>query len=137
VVKNPPSTAGDIREAGLIPGSGGFPEGWHGDALQHSCLENLHGQRSLAGYSPWGCKESDTTEVTSCTHQTTKTFHISNKTLWFLIICVFTKQDFLFASRTFHLHARFHLTVWCKRPSFQPVSAFDMLSSLSLIISRF
>ena len=27
----------------------------------HSCLENSH-QRSLAGYSPWGCKESDTTE---------------------------------------------------------------------------
>ena len=23
-----------------------------------------HGQKSLAGYSPWGCKESDTTEVT-------------------------------------------------------------------------
>ena len=23
-----------------------------------------HGQRSLAGYSPWGCKESDTTEAT-------------------------------------------------------------------------
>ena len=22
----------------------------------------LHGQRSLAGYSPWGCKESVTTE---------------------------------------------------------------------------
>ena len=22
----------------------------------------LHGQRSLAGYSPWGCKESDTTK---------------------------------------------------------------------------
>ena len=22
----------------------------------------LHGQRSLAGYSPWGCKESDMTE---------------------------------------------------------------------------
>ena len=22
----------------------------------------IHGQRSLAGYSPWGCKESDTTE---------------------------------------------------------------------------
>ena len=21
-----------------------------------------HGQRSLAGYSPWGCKQSDTTE---------------------------------------------------------------------------
>ena len=24
-----------------------------------------HGQRSLAGYSPWGCKESDTTEQLS------------------------------------------------------------------------
>ena len=24
-----------------------------------------HGQRSLMGYSPWGCKESDTTKVTS------------------------------------------------------------------------
>ena len=29
---------------------------------QYSCLENSHGQRSLAGYSPWGCKESDTME---------------------------------------------------------------------------
>ena len=25
----------------------------------------FHGQRSLAGYSPWGCKELDTTEVTT------------------------------------------------------------------------
>ena len=24
--------------------------------------EKFHGQRGLAGYSPWGCKESDTTE---------------------------------------------------------------------------
>ena len=28
----------------------------------YSCLENPHGQRSLAGYSPWGCKESNMTE---------------------------------------------------------------------------
>ena len=27
-------------------------------------LENPHGQRSLVGYSPWGCKESDRAEVT-------------------------------------------------------------------------
>ena len=26
------------------------------------CLENPHGQRSLAGYSPWHYRESDTTE---------------------------------------------------------------------------
>ena len=31
--------------------------------LQYSCLENPHGQRSLVGYSPWGRKESDTTEA--------------------------------------------------------------------------
>ena len=33
--------------------------------LQHSCLENPHGQRRLAGYSPWGRKESDKTEQLS------------------------------------------------------------------------
>ena len=39
---------------------------WHGEGngnpLQHSCLENPHGQRSLAGYSPWGHKQLDPTE---------------------------------------------------------------------------
>ena len=36
----------------------------HGNPPQHSCLENPHGQWSLAGYiySPWGCKELDTAE---------------------------------------------------------------------------
>ena len=33
----------------------------HGCQLQCFCLENLHRQRGLTGYSPWGCKESDTT----------------------------------------------------------------------------
>ena len=33
-----------------------------GNPLQYSCLENPHGQRILLGYSPWGCKELDTTE---------------------------------------------------------------------------
>ena len=33
--------------------------------LQCSCLENPHRQRSLAGYSPWGHKESDATEQLS------------------------------------------------------------------------
>ena len=34
----------------------------HGNPLQYSCPENPHGQRSLAGYTPWGCKVLDTTE---------------------------------------------------------------------------
>ena len=38
-------------------------EGGCGSPLQYSCLENPHGQRSLAGYGPWGHKELDTTEA--------------------------------------------------------------------------
>ena len=44
MVKNPPANAGDIRDTGSIPGLGRYPGGGH------------------VGYSPWGHKESDTTE---------------------------------------------------------------------------
>ena len=64
VVKNPPASAGDTRDVGLIPGSGRPPGVGNGNPLQYSCLENSHGQKSLVGYSPWGCKKSDPTEVT-------------------------------------------------------------------------
>ena len=37
VVKNPPGNAGDIRDAGLIPGSGRSPGGGLGNPLQYSC----------------------------------------------------------------------------------------------------
>ena len=47
---------------GSIPGSGRSPGEGNGTPLQYSCLEKSHGQRSLVGYSPWGHKESDTTE---------------------------------------------------------------------------
>ena len=39
-----------------------FGEG-NNNPLQYSCLENSHGQRSLADYSLWGCKELDMTEA--------------------------------------------------------------------------
>ena len=52
----------DEREVGLIPGLGRSRGGGHGNPLQYSCLES-HGQKSLAGYSPWGHKELDTTEL--------------------------------------------------------------------------
>ena len=64
-VKNPPANLGDTGDAGLIPGLGRSPGGGHGNLFQYSCLENLHGQRVLVGYSPWGHKESDTTEQLS------------------------------------------------------------------------
>ena len=40
VVKDPPAVAGDIANAGLIPGSGRAPGGGHGSQLQYSCQEN-------------------------------------------------------------------------------------------------
>ena len=55
-------SACNMEDLSLIPGLGRFPRGGHGNPLQYSCLENPRGQRNLAGYSPWGHKESDTTE---------------------------------------------------------------------------
>ena len=40
MVKNLAANAGDIRDMGLIPGSGRSPEGGHGNPLQYSSLEN-------------------------------------------------------------------------------------------------
>ena len=40
MVKNPPANAGDMRDAGSIPGSGRTPGEGHGNPLQYACLEN-------------------------------------------------------------------------------------------------
>ena len=53
---------GDLRS---IPGWGRSAGGEHGNQFQYSCLENPHGQKSLADYSPWGRRESDMTEQLS------------------------------------------------------------------------
>ena len=60
MVKNLPASAGDARDVGLIPGSGRSPREGNGNPafLPGKPL----GQRSLVGYHPWGCKESDITE---------------------------------------------------------------------------
>ena len=64
VVNNTLDSEEDIRDRGSISGSGRSPGGEHGSPLQYSCLENPRGQRSLEGYSPWGCKDADTTGKT-------------------------------------------------------------------------
>ena len=58
VVKKPPA----MWETGSLPVLERCPGGGNSNTLQYSCLENPHGQRSLEGYSPWGHRESDTTE---------------------------------------------------------------------------
>ena len=60
VVKNLPANTGDARDASLIPGLGRCPGVGNGILLQYPCLKNSMNKRSLMGYSPWGCKESDT-----------------------------------------------------------------------------
>ena len=62
MVKNLPAKERDAGNAGLIPGSGRSSGGENDNPLQYSCLEKSHGQRNLAGCSPWDPKESDATE---------------------------------------------------------------------------
>ena len=64
MVKNTPANVGEVRDSGSILGLGRSPGGGHDNPLQYSCLENPHGQRSVAGYGPEGQKELDTTEAT-------------------------------------------------------------------------
>ena len=58
VVKNLPANAGDIRNVSSVPGSGRSLEE---EMATHSrtLAWRIHGQRSLAGYSPRGHEESD------------------------------------------------------------------------------
>ena len=62
-VKNPPANAGDIRDEDQSLGREDPLE----EGIQPAPVflpGESHGQRSLVGYSPWGCKESDTIEAT-------------------------------------------------------------------------
>ena len=60
---------------------GRSPGGGHGNPLQYYFLEKPHGQRSLAGYSPWSQKELDMTERLSTQKepQIAKTISKKNK----------------------------------------------------------
>ena len=62
VVNNLPANAGDIKDVGLIPGSGRSLGGENGNPLQCSCLENPM-DRGACWAIVHGIAESDTTEV--------------------------------------------------------------------------
>ena len=61
-------SACNMEDLGSVPGLGRSLGGGHGNPLQYSCLENSHGQQSLAGDSPWGHKELDTIEPRNTAH---------------------------------------------------------------------
>ena len=75
--KESDSNTGDV---GSIPGSGRSPR--EGHPIPLFLPGESHGQRSLAGYSPWGRKKLDTTEVTKqqqITEDVSLTFQIRKK----------------------------------------------------------
>ena len=69
MVKNLPAMQ---KTGDSVPGLGRSLGGGNGNPLRYSC-----GQRSLVGYSPWGHKESDTTEQLN-----------NNNNLTFMIVIV-------------------------------------------------
>ena len=61
--KEPPASAGDTRNAGLIPELGRSSGGGHGNQLQYSCLENPM-DRGAWQATVYSITESDMTEAT-------------------------------------------------------------------------
>ena len=86
VVKNLPADAGDVRNTGLISGSRRSPgEGWQPTPAFFP--GKSHGRKSLAGYSPWGRKESDTTEAKHAQVGTKVAERLLVQSLFFQLCC--------------------------------------------------
>ena len=64
VVKSPSGNSGDIRDTGLIPGSGRSPGEEHDNPLQYSCLENPMDRGAWWATVYGVVEESEMTEVT-------------------------------------------------------------------------
>ena len=70
--------------------------------------------------------------------QTITTFSISAiKLFWFLTVSVITWVTLLISLENLPFAFTAWLTLWCKKPPFQPLSAIYMHSSLRLVISSF
>ena len=61
MVKNLPANAGDVRDVGLILGSGTSPGGGNGNPLHYSCLGNPMDKEAWKSIVYGVAKESDTT----------------------------------------------------------------------------
>ena len=79
----------ETRRPGFNPWVGKDP--WRKAWQPTPCLENPHGQRSLAGYSPWGHKELDTTKQLGTTQQ-----EISEKIIQMLVLFLKSLSVFIY-----------------------------------------
>ena len=73
VVKNLPAKC---RRCGFDPWIGKIPWRREWQLTPIFLPEKFHGQRSLADYSSWGCKELDMTKLLTHTHTHTHTHHV-------------------------------------------------------------
>ena len=88
VVKNLPANARDVRDIGSTPRPGRFPSGRTWQPTPKFLPGKFHGQRSLVGYSPWGHKESDTTEqLNTATMRAVYLKGICIEILWYMPFC--------------------------------------------------
>ena len=93
VVKNPPAKAGKLTRRGFDPWVGKIPWRRKWQPTPVFLHREFVGQRSLVGYSPWGCKELDMTE------QLTLSLHFLKSRLCYrkviVLDMVFTSIDHL------------------------------------------
>ena len=71
VVNNPPA----VHEMWFHPWVGKIPRRRKWQPTSGFLPGESHGQRSLAGYSPWGCEESDTTGKSRYSKKICKVFY--------------------------------------------------------------
>ena len=71
-----------MEDLGSIPGSGRSLGEGHGTPLLTFLPGEIHGQRSLADYSSWSRKKSDTTEQLTLSH------HIYIYIYVYIFVCV-------------------------------------------------
>ena len=67
MVKDAPANSGNIKLHEFDPWVGKIPWRKKWQTTSVFLPGKSHGQRSLVGYSPWGCKKSDVTER-ACKH---------------------------------------------------------------------
>ena len=79
LVENPPTNAGDL---GSIPGSGSSPGEGKWQPTPVFLPGKSHGQRSLPGYSPWGCKRVGHNLVTKPSPSPYPYYSESQATCW-------------------------------------------------------
>ena len=90
MIKNPPFNAGDIRDAGLIPGSGRSPGKGNGNPRQYSCLENPMHRRAWHATvhrvaESWARRKQSSRDSTSCVKERNGDRDRQQRSVWILL----------------------------------------------------